>query len=321
MGLMRSFLPELVMGDHHSHVVFSTSQRRDWAAEEKCFRAWNIAGISMVSLPPWGVDDWERDMECFHSMEFSHLKGIGLEGPGLDLPGGTPSDSAWHPTRRKWRRLLAAGPCYVVCSAPSDEEVELFAEYGCSLCLGHLNNTRADAEHLYASVRLARQLGVFVLVDHFLNDMSPKDLVYHERSGPRGDEIQRSADRLRRAGVENGDDVLGPVPAMLLRLAQAGEISLMLNCDGGHVAYPIVRALFDLIGAPWFLAMTDFLPGGQLGSLRAKLDKGLYWNGATVAGSSHTLRAGRSSMEQSGLFSPRELDEFFRWRKLPGCKQ
>jgi hypothetical protein len=312
------------MGDPHAHAVFASQRgpRERILAEEEYYQQQDIAGISVVSLPQSRVDEWIQDMECFHSIETGHLMGRGVEGPGLRSPGGTPTDSAWLPTKEQFSRMLGARPCYVVCSAPSHEEVELFARYECNLCLGHLYNTPPDAVQYIETVRLARQLGVFVLVDHFLNDMNPWHLVYHERTAPRTDQILRSADRLRRAGIERSQEVLGPVPAALLRLAHEGQIAPMLNCDGRHVAYPIIRALFDLIGAGRFLAMTDHLAdNGRLGSLRANLHDDVYWNGDEVAGSKYTLRGARLRMAQSGLFSAEELDVFFEWRQLPGCKE
>jgi hypothetical protein len=308
--------------DYHCHLVALTgtfAERIAW--EEQEFRRRKIAGVTVTSLRRDAIGEFCESMQAFHARpRRGPLLGRAIEGPGLEHPGGVPLESAWAPSESEWRRILGSYPSYVVVSDPSESLVSLFDEFGVTLAIGHITNSDEAAERIGSACEAALSRDLDVLADHFLNDCRlPKAFAYCRRKGAI-DEIEASAQRLEQASLSSCHEVLGPTPAVLLRLAAQGAIRLLLQVDGHHVDHRMIRALFNLLPAGRFSAMTDLLyedsdGHGMLGNTSNPYRDGLYWSSnGEVAGGACDLNEGRARMEHSGLFATAELDAFFAYR-------
>ena len=250
--------------------------------------------------------------------ELRRIVGVALEGPLLASHGGTPAATVWLPTRREWERLAACGRkglVYTVMSPDAfakgsglageiDASAPRFADFvpllvnsGVRPALGHFS--RKDPGRSAASVEqiidLAWQsgwngLGLPVVTDHLFNDMPL--LIRHafRTRQARADRDETVASyRLEEWTMDRADEILGPVPAAIMRNAAAGRIAACINFDGEHVDSGIAKRAIELMGTENTMIMTDRCDSARLGGQRLhhQADNTLWYqqDGVVAAGS------------------------------------
>ena len=249
--------------------------------------------------------------------ELDHLLGIALEGPLLGSVGGTPQKGSWLPTEKQWLQLAALGPLglrYIVLSPdallPSsplsrlvtkehpdiDWIVDALVDVQILPAVGHFQKAApresgACVERVLDSVYAGREgQRHLVLTDHLFNDM-PRN-IKHAWRGSRASET-REAElqelRLEEWTLENADQMLGEVPAVLMRAAHEGRLAICMNFDGEHVDLEICRRVVELVKPQNVIAMTDRVDADRLGGDRLirPHDSSLWYqdDGVVAAGS------------------------------------
>ena len=250
--------------------------------------------------------------------ELRRIVGIALEGPLLASHGGTPAATVWLPTRREWERLAASGRnglVYTVmspdafargsglegeidASAPRFEDfVPLLVSSGVRPALGHFS--RKDPSRSAASVERIIDLawqsgwnrsGLPVVTDHLFNDMplAIRHAFRTRQARAERDETVASY-RLEEWTMDRADEILGPVPAAIMRNAAAGRIAACINFDGEHVDPDIAKRAIELMGTENTMIMTDRCDSARLGRQRLhhEADNTLWYqqDGVVAAGS------------------------------------
>ena len=250
--------------------------------------------------------------------ELRRIVGIALEGPLLASHGGTPAATVWLPTRREWERLAACGKkglVYTVmspdafargsglegeidASAPRFEDfVPLLVSSGVRPALGHFS--RKDPSRSAASVERIIDLawqsgwnrsGLPVVTDHLFNDMPLAIRHAFRTRQARADRDETIASyRLGEWTMDRADEILGPVPAAIMRNAAAGRIAACINFDGEHVDSDIAKRAIELMGTENTMIMTDRCDSARLGRQRLhhEADNTLWYqqDGVVAAGS------------------------------------
>jgi hypothetical protein len=250
--------------------------------------------------------------------ELRRIVGIALEGPLLASHGGTPAATVWLPTRREWERLAASGQqglVYTVmspdafaegsglegeidASAPRFEDfVPLLVSSGVRPALGHFSrrDPSRSAAFVERIIDLAWQSGwngpgLPVVTDHLFNDMplAIRHAFRTRQARAERDETVASY-RLEEWTMDRADEILGPVPAAIMRNAAAGRIAACINFDGEHVDSDIAKRAIELMGTENTMIMTDRCDSARLGRQRLhhEADNTLWYqqDGVVAAGS------------------------------------
>lgn len=274
------------------------------------------------------VQTFGQVLEAYHerASELSNIIGFSIEGPLLGRAAGVPPRGIWSPSADQWRYLASLGSVglqYIV-MAPDGGELDddlggltyrevfdLFYENGVRIALGHFRHehpelsalrTRRVIDHIRSQYGSDQAL---ILTDHLFNDM-PRAFKHVWRTP---DEQASRAEQLARVlepDWEHADlrSLLGPVPAMLLESARAGEILPFLNFDGDHVDLEICKRTVDFLGAQNIIGITDdasvaVLAGEQL---HHRDGNGLWYreDGMVAAGSGYIDRQ-LDNLRQLGL--------------------
>jgi hypothetical protein len=276
--------------------------------------------------------------------ELPRIVGIALEGPLLASHGGTPSSTVWLPTWREWERLAASGRnglVYTVmspdalaegsglagkidASTPRFEDfVPLLASSGVRPALGHF--ARKDPSRSAASVERIIELawqsgwegpGLPVVTDHLFNDMplAIRHAFRTRQARAERDETVASY-RLEEWTMDRADEILGPVPAAIMRNAVAGRIAACINFDGEHVDPDIAKRAIELMGTENTMIMTDRCDSARLGRQRLhhEAENTLwYQQDGVVAAGSQPLARQVANARQHG-FSDDEI-----WQLIAG---
>jgi hypothetical protein len=255
--------------------------------------------------------------------ELRHIVGIALEGPLLASHGGTPAATVWLPTRREWERLAASGRnglVYTVmspdafaegsglegeidASAPRFEDfVPLLVSSGVRPALGHFSrrDPGRSAAFVERIIDLAWQSGwngpgLPVVTDHLFNDMplAIRHAFRTRKARAERDETVASY-RLKEWTLDRADEILGPVPAAIMRNAAARRIAACINFDGEHVDPDIAKRAIELMGTENTMIMTDRCDSARLGRQRLhhEADNTLWYqqDGVVAAGSQPLAR-------------------------------
>jgi N-acetylglucosamine-6-phosphate deacetylase len=261
----------------------------------------------------------------FKSGRYTNILGIGLEGPLLASFGGTPEQGCWQPTKDEWKQLSILGRFglkYIVLSPnasvatspeyPSSilEIVDILLAEGVRPALGHfgkhdpLQSARSIevvCEHAISSGKAP------LFTDHLFNDM-PVNGQYYWRTG-----VEKRQRRfiipalLQRDWTdENLVDVLGPVPATLIKYAKKGAVKISLNCDGDHVDIDICRRAIEFVGADNLMLMTDRIQSEILAGQRLhRHDKNslLYQREGIVSGGTQSILRQLGNLMRAGVSS------------------
>jgi N-acetylglucosamine-6-phosphate deacetylase len=303
-------------------VDFSDLDALDLDRLEAACVAEGVCAIPTLYLHRDCLDAFEAMMGTYAARradgELRHIVGIALEGPLLASHGGTRAATVWPPTRREWERLAASGPkglVYTVmspdafaegsglegeidASTPRFEDfVPLLASSGVRPALGHFTRTdpsrsAAFVEHI---IDLAWQSGwdrpgLPVVTDHLFNDMplAIRHAFRTRRARAERDETIASY-RLKEWTLDRADEILGPVPAAIMRNAEARRIAACINFDGEHVDLDIAKRAIELMGTENSMIMTDRCDSARLGrqDLHHEAENTLWYqqDGVVAAGS------------------------------------
>ncbi|NUT96396.1 MAG: hypothetical protein HOY78_30650 [Saccharothrix sp.] len=249
--------------------------------------------------------------------EFPHILGFSVEGPLLGRSGGVPPRGIWSPNAEQWAKIAGLGGHglrYVVIAPDGGDLddhlehditfrdiVDLFCADGVRLALGHFrhDHPRTSADRTAAVIdyvhgRCGDGADV-ILTDHLFNDM-PRNFRHVWRTAR--DRVDRQRQLTEFLSVPwtdaNLDDVLGPVPACIVRAAAADAIMPFLNFDGDHVDLEICRRTLDHLGPDRVIGITDDTESPALAGedLAQREGNGLWYrsDGIVAAGTGHIGR-------------------------------
>jgi len=319
--------------DFHCHGVgdadLSKPNEVDLQHIDSLLKVEDIAVVLVFSLSVGELENFEGLMQLYEVArergELRNIVGIALEGPILSLVGGTPEKGCWSPEIGKWHRIAALGPkglVYCVLSPdyelgddPDHPESTLWIartllKQGVMPALGHFrkDNPEASAKLINEMCETLASEGLGpIITDHMFNDM-PLNFKHTWRTR---EEREERATQIAEILAQNWsettiDDVIGPVPAAIIRQAWKGNLKVCLNFDGDHVDINVCRKFVDLISADNLLLMTDRIPGKRLGGrkLVSHADNTLlYQDQGIVAGGSQSVVAQLGNMMRSGMAS------------------
>ena len=319
--------------DFHCHGVgsfdFSEPEKIDLFKIDRLLKVESVAVVLVLSLPRGKLSEFESLLHQYRAArkagELSSILGIALEGPVLSFVGGTPESGCWIPTTNEWNRIAALGRSGLVYSVFSpDSEVNLGPEYpenilevalllaknGVVPALGHFRKTdpQGAADMVETLCQELADAGLGPLItDHLFNDM-PLNFKHSWRS--QGERARRSEELpavlKQKWRFESMADVMGPVPAAIIRQAFLGNLKICLNFDGDHVDIEICKRAVELIGSRNILLMTDRIPGRVFGGrlLERNPDNTLlYQADGIVAGGTQSVVTQLGNMLQAGIGS------------------
>ena len=303
-------------------VDFSDLSALDLDRLEAACVAEGVCVIPTLYLHHDSLDAFEAMLDSYAARradgELRHIVGIALEGPLLASHGGTPRATVWLPTWREWERLAACGRkglVYTVMSpdafargsglageidggSPRFEDfVPLLAGSGVRPALGHFarSDPGRSAAFVERIIDLAWQSGwdgpgLPVVTDHLFNDMPLAIRHAFRTSRARADRDETIASyHLEEWTLEGADEILGPVPAAIIRNAAAGRIAACINFDGEHVDRDIAKRAIELMGTGNTMIMTDRCDSARLGrqQLHHESENTLWYqqDGVVAAGS------------------------------------
>lgn len=321
--------------DFHSHGVgpfdFVQIPTISLDAIEQRLRASASRSILVFYLVRHYFDALLKLIEAFGrgrlSGRYRYILGIGIEGPVIASPGGTPSRAVWLPTKTQWRRLSALGGSglrYVILSPDArtgygaldagrdspdvDWIVQCLLEGGILPAPGHFRKddpacSAACVKRFFKHVRRSGR-GPTVS-DHLFNDM-PVDIPYAWRGQLARTRREKELQDLRLESWTTGDleSRLGPVPAAMLRGGMEGDVKLCMNFDGEHVDLAISKRTVELADSRNFLLMTDEIQSRTVDEvpLEQRDDSTLlYQPGGVVVGGSQTISRQLENMRSIGF--------------------
>ncbi len=317
----------------HTHGLgrfdFSDLNEIDLVAINEIARRRDVLLCPTIFLTECKLDHFET-LLCAYAQQAQSLErivGWAIEGPMLGSKGGTPVGAIWRPTAEQWRQMARwfdLGLKYMV-MAPDifmlgddigrdmrfADLITLIYASGGRIALGHFEGQSA----VESARRLEAVLGhieeqfkpspYLVLTDHLFNDM-PRAFKHAFRTSAemaeRRAELARHEDHGWRAATL--DDLLGHVPAALLRAARAKRLTPSLNFDGGHVDLEICRQVVAFLGAKRLIAITDHTELLSLGGEVLRLDahtRLLYRSDSVLAASFVTHEEQRVHMRSIGM--------------------
>ncbi|MFB7947259.1 hypothetical protein ACFC6L_20345 [Kitasatospora phosalacinea] len=262
-----------------------------------------------------------------------HIPGVALEGPLLSSHGGTPAATVWPPTRQEWETLAACGSlgllytvispdaftpasglqgCYQPDQADLGWIVTTLVQHGVRPALGHF--TRQDPS---LSARLIHEMvdaawsvdtplhGARVVTDHLFNDM-PLTIRHAFRTHRAREQRAALIESYDLPGwnLADLDEQVGPVPAAIMRLCQAGRVASCLNFDGEHVDLAIAARAVEIVGSRNIMLMTDRCDSARLGGqqLAQSGENSLWYQDAgIVAAGSQPIDRQISNARSAGL--------------------
>lgn len=294
------------------------------ALDRQCARE-GVLAVPTLYLHWDQLEAFERMMRSYARRrldgELLHVVGVALEGPLLASHGGTPKATVWPPTLGEWERLAALGEyglmytvlspdaftpesgLYGAISAQSprfETIIPLLVERGVRPALGHFTRTDPDRSAGMVTELIDMSwsvnwggVGRRMTTDHLFNDMPLR--IRHAFRTTRA-RAQRAA-LLESYDLDgwtlgNIEEILGPVPAAIMRAANAGRISACINFDGEHVDLAIAKRAVELMGLGNSMIMTDRCDSARLGgqALEQMGENSLWYQGdGIVAAGSQPL--------------------------------
>lgn len=321
--------------DFHCHGIgrfdFTEILQLDLIEIERILRERCQHCILTMYLPKQNFEDFLNLMERFHSGkqrgDFTHIKGIGLEGPLLASHGGTPEVGVWMPGKSHWKALANCGSkglTYIILSPDAQQHgsnfpydpdypsitwiTETLLTGGVLPAPGHFTKTdpvgSAQSLQLMFDVVSAWGYGPTV-TDHLYNDM-PHNFKHAWRT-PR-EKTQRDQEikmlDLEHWNLNSLEDQLGIVPAVIIKNARKGLVKVCQNFDGEHVDLEIVKKTVELLGAENMLMMTDSIESHCLAGRKLQMHDGsslLYQDEGIVAAGSQGIDRQIQNMISMGL--------------------
>lgn len=270
------------------------------------------------------------------SSGYPHILGFAVEGPMLGPAGGVPPAGRWVPTSEEWQRIAALGEFglqYIVIGPDSLElddpvasgltfrdVVDCFYQHNVKLALGHFGHQDPElsarrtvdvVEYIQYTYGPSPDI---LITDHLFNDM-PRNFKHAWRTPEENSMRDREVSDFLALPwrYDNLDEILGPVPATLIREALHGRLTPVLNFDGDHVDLAICRRVVEYLGSQRMMAITDHTDSDVMAGekLSFRPDSSLRYrsDGAVAAGSSG-LDVQRRNMASIGLSSEDVTDLF-----------
>jgi N-acetylglucosamine-6-phosphate deacetylase len=284
--------------------------------------------ILTLYLPESNFKDFLVLMAEFSSLKNSgklqNIAGFALEGPLLSSPGGTPKSGIWMPNKQHWKEIAACGKeglIYMVLSpdvtfsnngpqTPNSISwiAETLLEGGVLPAPGHFkkDNPKESARLLQEIFDVVANWGHGpTITDHLFNDM-PLNFKHAwrtpEEKARREQDIKKL--NLDAWNLSSLEEILGIVPATIIKNAKKGLVKICQNFDGEHVDLKIIKRAVELIGAENILVMTDAIESKRLAGrvLHTQPDSTLlYQDNGIVAAGSQTMRKQIENMLLIGL--------------------
>jgi len=287
--------------------------------------------VLTLYLPKHNFENFLELMTVFNqgkkSSKFKHILGFALEGPLLASHGGTPEKGVWMPTKQHWKKLADCGKeglIYVILSPDAQchgsnfhldtksPSITWIAETLLSGRVlpapGHFikSDPLASAKELQSIFDVVKAWnGGATITDHLFNDM-PLNFKHAwrniEEKERRDQEIQQL--NLESWNLNNLEEKLGAVPAVMIRNARKGLVKLCQNFDGEHVDLAIVKKAVELVEAENMLMMTDSIESKRLAGRDLTMKEGstlLYQDAGIVAAGSQDARRQIQNMFSIGL--------------------
>lgn len=275
---------------YHTHGIgkydFSTISGEDLYAINEIAQERSCYLCPTIFLPKENIEKTEKLLEFFTKEKkkgnLDRIFGISLEGPMLGPNGGIPYGGVWDPTKEDWEKIVhffKMGLKYMVITPDRfalNEEVENGFSFrdlvssvynnGGRIALGHFErgNPKRSAKRVKALLDFLESeyepSEYLVLSDHFLNDM-PRNFKHAYRTSDEKVNGEEELKSFLEIEWEESilEDLLGPVPAYLLKEAKDKRIMLALNFDGLHVDLNICKRIIDYVGDSSIIAMTDHI--------------------------------------------------------------
>lgn len=270
------------------------------------------------------LSDFNRDKEAG---KYPHILGFGLEGPMLASIGGTPTNTVWMPSKSQWKDLSACGkygllyiilspdielsnnPEFIARNHPNVNWIaEALLEGGVLPAPGHFSKTNPEV-----SARALKSLFNVVaswghgptMTDHLFNDM-PHNFKHAWRTPDEKLHYKEDMINLNLSSwqIDNLEEKLGLVPAVMIQNALKGLVKISLNFDGEHVDLQIAKKIVDLIGAQNIMMMTDSIESKRLAGQELHMQQGstlLYQEDGIVAAGSQQITQQIHNMVLMGL--------------------
>lgn len=317
--------------DFHCHGIgrfdFTEIATLDLREIEEILAARKQQSVLTLYLPKPSFDDFGKLMKEFYEGKqqgkFTHIVGIGLEGPLLASHGGTPAEGVWMPTKQQWQVLSSYGRLgliYVILSpdallstnAEFPENIQWIAETllegGVLPAPGHFTkeNPAKSAHALQTLFDVVAAWGKGpTITDHLFNDM-PHNFKHAWRTLE--EKAQREKDlkdmHLESWTLDTVEEKLGVVPAVMVKNARKGLVKLCQNFDGEHVDFSIIQQSIKLVGAENMLIMTDSIESQRLAGHQLHMIQGstlLYQEQDIVAAGTQNMTRQIENMFSIGL--------------------
>lgn len=293
-----------------------------------CLLCVSLAHLKLEAL----VGFMQEYAKASQNGKLTHIVGIALEGPLLASFGGTPEQGMWAPSKEEWEKIASCGELglqYLVLSPDAELEgsnlanqitseypsmkwiVSILLEAGIRVALGHFQkiNPIASAHCIQTILQLAKERGCrpfsgMIITDHLFNDMPLK---FRHAWRTSRDRLRRSEEikhlQLNRWCIDNLNEMLGDVPAALMRAAYEGSLTLCLNFDNEHVDLDVCRRVVELVGTDSVIAMTDRTDTNSLARQKLEKKEGSLWyqERGIVAAGSRSIDYQMSNIRSIGL--------------------
>lgn len=247
----------------------------------------------------------------------------------LGTGGGVPPVGCWVPTGAEWRRIAKMGNFglrYMVVGPDSLElddsvafdltfrdVVNSFYQNNVKLALGHFQHqdpalSARRTSDVVEYVQCAYGPSPDILItDHLFNDM-PRNFKHSWRTPEERSRRDREVGDFLALPWRDQDleQLLGPIPATLVREALNGRMTPVLNFDGDHVDLAICRRLVEYLGSQRMMAITDHTDSDVMANEQLSLRPGSslrYRSDGIVAAGSSGLDVQRRNMAAIGLSS------------------
>lgn len=294
--------------------------------------------LPAVFLARDGLDELTDLAHTYHRWQhrLDHVLGFSIEGPLLGDIGGVPPVGIWRPTAAEWERIAALGELglrYIVLAPDGGELddrvdagasyrdiVDLFYQRGVRIALGHFRNSDPKS----SAARIRRMIdhiqehhgprADLLLTDHLYNDM-PRNFTHVLRTSAERASRRVELDEFLAKDWDDDslDELLGAVPAALLRAAKQEELLPFLNFDGDHVAPEVCKRTLDYLGLERVIGITDDTARPSLAGeeLQRRDDNGLWYrsDGAVAAGTGDFERQ-KANLRQIG-FGEDDISQLF----------
>jgi hypothetical protein len=191
---------------------------------------------------------------------------------------------------------------------------ETLLEGGVLPAPGHFvkNDPEQSAIMLQSILNVVKTWGHgFTMTDHLFNDM-PRNFKHAWRTPAEKENRENDLIKLNLDSwsLDNLEEKVGVVPAIMIKNARKGIVKLCMNFDGEHVDLAIIKKAVELAGAENVMMMTDSIESRRLAGRDLTMRDNstlLYQDKGIVAAGSQSTLAQIQNMISIGLTN-KEID-------------